>query len=239
MYNARDGDDVVGRDQPWKAAKRERLRLRNEYVEARETSGRGRGLFARRAFVTGEVVCTFTGRVVPSADDLPADLRHYVVETRSDRVLVPEISEVGGHVANHSCRPNTTFAFSEREDTLFLEATRAIAAGDEITDFYNWLGFDNPQCLCGEEHCAGVIGFRWTRAGDEKWELRETDFCHALAVAAANRNATIKELVTRLCKTYPSTDEAVRLYRPVIVKAAESLPPEDGAWLLRLFKLER
>jgi hypothetical protein len=31
----------------------------------------------------------------------------------------------------------------------------------------------------------------------------------------------------------------VRLYRPVIVKAAGNIPPEDGAWLLRLFKLER
>lgn len=223
--------------QPWKAARRHRQGLRNEDVEARETPGRGRGLFARRAFATGDIVCTYTGRVVRTHEDAPLEARNYIVDTKYDHVLVPDIPALGGHLANHSCRPNTRFEFSEREDTMFLEATRPIAAGEEITNFYNWLGFENPPCLCGEEHCAGVIGFRWSRVDDE-WQISEAEVCRVLAIAAANRNPKIKELVTRLCKLYPSTDEAVRLYRTVIVKAAGSMSAEDGAWLLRLFELD-
>jgi len=228
----------VSRDQPWRRAKLRRQTYTNEHIEARETPGMGRGIHALKPFITDEVVCTFTGTVVPTIGDAPIELHHHVIHTREDHVLVPDLESLGGHLANHSCRPNTTFKYSDREDTMLLQATRRIARGDEITVFYSWLGGDSAPCLCGEKHCAGFIGFRWHQAEGGEAGLTEEDARNVLAVAAANRNAAIKTLVTHLWRSYPRFDEAKHLFEPVIRDVAAGLPVTDGDWLLRLFELQ-
>ncbi len=227
----------MSRDQPWRRAKLRRQTYTNEHIEARETPGMGRGIHARKPFITGEVVCTFNGTVVPTIGDAPVELHRHVIHTREDHVLVPDVASVGGHLANHSCRPNTAFQYSDREDTVLLQATRRIARGEAITVFYSWLGVDSPPCLCGEKHCAGFIGFRWHEAEDGESGLTTEDARTVLAVAAANRNAAIKTLVTHLWRSYPRFDEAKRLFEPVIEDVAAGLPVADGNWLLRLFEL--
>jgi hypothetical protein len=228
----------VSRDQPWRRAKLRRQTHTNEHIEARETPGMGRGIYALKPFITDEVVCTFTGTVVPTIGDAPAELCHHVINTREGRVLVPDLASVGGHLANHSCRPNTAFKYSDREDTMLLQATRRIARDEEITVFYSWLRVDSPPCRCGEKHCAGYIGFRWHPAEGGEAGLTEEDARRVLSVAAANRNAAIKTLVIRLWRSYPRFEEARLLFEPVIRNVAGGLPVADGNWLLRLFELQ-
>jgi hypothetical protein len=132
-------------------------------VQFREQSIAGRGVFARRRFEPGEVICAYAPKQIRLDAGDPAGVT--AAETKltllSDDgyVIVPDTSVPGGWLCNHSCWPNAAI-YSSGEGRIQCE--RAILPGEEVTIFYGWVTHNQPNrdpCLCGSAQCRGTINF--------------------------------------------------------------------------------
>lgn len=123
-------------------------------VEVRSAGGKGRGVYARRAFVEGEFIFrrrharVLSGRELPAASDWQ---REHLCELGFDRfaVLAPP-----GCYLNHSCDPNAM------RHGVKVFAWRPIREGDEITIDYRLNAFDDGSawpCECGTASCTGMV----------------------------------------------------------------------------------
>jgi SET domain-containing protein len=128
----------------------------------RDSAIAGRGVFARRRFEPGEVVCAYAPR--QSKVDATAAEAVAAAETRltlrsGDRVIIPDTSVPGGWLCNHSCDPNAAL-YSSGDGRV--QCTRPISPGEEVTIFYGWVTRNDPErdrCLCGSPRCRGTINF--------------------------------------------------------------------------------
>lgn len=115
---------------------------------------KGLGVFARRAFATGEFIFRRRhGRVVgPEAiASLSAEEQRHLCELGFEQyaVLLPP-----GCYLNHSCEPNAM------RSGVKVFAMRAIAAGEEVTIDYRLNAFDDDSrwpCLCAAPSCTGEV----------------------------------------------------------------------------------
>ena len=133
----------------------------------RDAGERGRGLFARRPFRSGETVITMAGDVL-TTDALTDDLMALQV---GDGLWLCSTGTNLDDYANHSCEPNTGFAGGD----IILVALRDIPAGEEITWDYS-TSLDEPgwslDCRCGAATCRGVV-LPWRNlAGEIRDRLR-------------------------------------------------------------------
>jgi SET domain-containing protein len=129
-------------------------------VAARPSRIAGLGLFALRAFASGERLARYTGTFTsqppaPSADDG----RVYGLEISPGRWLDGSSPENLGRHANHSCAPNAELTWAESPEQAWLTATQTICAGDEITFDYGFSLADSlaQPCRCGHPECVGRI----------------------------------------------------------------------------------
>jgi hypothetical protein len=135
-----------------------------------------RGVYARKFFAPGDYVASFHGSVV-SREGLvelfktdPAlfarVVEYGVGHTPTGGHLYPDdVEELGGHLINHSCGPNADWAQYEK-GALLVRAVKPIAAGQEITVHYGWVGVKAAvekswhPCACGAPFCTGTIELR-------------------------------------------------------------------------------
>jgi hypothetical protein len=122
-------------------------------VEVRAAGGKGFGVFARRAFSTGEFIFRRRHvRVLTEAELATASMWEtmHLCELDFDRyaVLAPP-----GCYLNHSCEPNAM----RHGVTVF--AWRDIVADEEITIDYRLNAFDGDSwpCDCGVASCTGTV----------------------------------------------------------------------------------
>jgi histone-lysine N-methyltransferase SETD1 len=131
-------------------------------VEFRTSGIAGRGVFARRGFRPGEVVVPYAPRqkkVGVRDPEAVAAAETKLTLLSGDQVIIPDTRVPGGWLCNHSCNPNAA-VFSSGEGRI--QATRAIAPGEEVTIFYGWVSHNEPErdpCLCGSDRCRGFINF--------------------------------------------------------------------------------
>ncbi len=126
----------------------------------------GRAVFAKRAFRAGQTIGVIQGVVVHDANygsSFCMDLGH----GRSLEPILPF------RCLNHSCEPNAELVGidfdvegTEGADQLLLDATRAIAPGEEITIDYGWDSLNAIECFCGSPNCRG-----WVVAASDVAEL--------------------------------------------------------------------
>ncbi len=162
---------------PWTERKQIVSALKNEHVRIgeRELPGgaRLRGLYATKDFAFGDYVAAFHGRVI-SREQLMTlhgtdralfeTISEYAVWSKSENGhLYPEdVGRLGAHLINHSCGPNAAWGQFER-GALLVRAVKPIAAGEELTVFYGWLGVkaaienNRHPCACGATFCAGTV----------------------------------------------------------------------------------
>ncbi len=104
-------------------------------VEVKRARGKGRGVFARRPILRGEVFETCPMLVLPagSIEDFSAGFGPYVFEWGEGRLALA----LGyGSLYNHSYRPNARYDDVGPQSQAFT-ALRDIVAGEEITVNYN------------------------------------------------------------------------------------------------------
>ena len=132
-------------------------------IQFREQSIAGRGVFARRRFEPGEVICAYAPKQtrLDAADPAGVAAAETKLTLLSDDgyVIVPDTSVPGGWLCNHSCSPNAAI-YSSGEGRIQCE--RTILPGEEVTIFYGWVTHNQPNrdpCLCGSAQCRGTINF--------------------------------------------------------------------------------
>lgn len=132
-------------------------------IEVGQTEGRGLGVFARRAFASGEFL--FRRHHVPlrrSADGgLAVEETAHVCQVDVDEFAV--VSPPGCYM-NHSCAPNAL------RRGVNVVAWSAIAAGEEITLDYrlNAVGGSAWRCRCGADACSRIVEGGFFGFGDQR-----------------------------------------------------------------------
>lgn len=145
------------------------LRHRSRII-VRRSPVHGRGVFATRALVAGELICEYLGERI-SWDE--AVLRHPRDPAQPDHTFYFDVGDgtvidgaVGGNSArwiNHACRPNC-----EAEDSdgrIFIRTVNPVPAGEELCIDYALLVEgrytrqlrDRYACHCGAPDCRGTM----------------------------------------------------------------------------------
>jgi SET domain-containing protein len=122
--------------------------MRTDDVEVRESKIQGLGLYALRAFESGEIVLRWDLSHTIPAEQLPSlseQDRRYTHPLDEQRILIVQPPE---RFVNHSCSNNSEVRnFSD-------VAIRRIEAGEEITSDYgsdgSGVSFD---CACASPNC--------------------------------------------------------------------------------------
>jgi SET domain-containing protein len=125
----------------------------------------GQGVFAERPYAPGEVILTFTGEDLTTAEADRRGVRRHCLDVGPGRQL---LVDPPARFLNHSCDPNAGLT-----GAVTLSAVRAIAAGEEIVFDYSTCVPDPAwtlECRCGSPLCRGVVA-AWP-ALDEKTRRR-------------------------------------------------------------------
>ena len=103
-----------------------------------ETPGKGRGVFAARAFAAGEIIDTSPVVPLSAAESANIDgsiLDYYVFDWTPDGCFALALG--AGSLFNHSFRPNIVYEKRFAERLIVFRALRDIEAGEELKSNYN------------------------------------------------------------------------------------------------------
>ena len=160
---------------PWQEAKKYKQVNNHELIKIGHTV-RGRGIFSLVDHKKGDLVAAYTGKTISippfdtkeaedafskSADGEYAMSYAWDEGAKAYQAISPDPTVIGGHIANHSCYPNTE-VMEKHRDALMMRAKRPIKTGDEITIDYHWHRQVPIPCLCGSNPCTGNIGLTYT-----------------------------------------------------------------------------
>jgi SET domain-containing protein len=116
-------------------------------LEVRHLPGKGRGVFARRAFAPGEVIEYAPVIMVIPAEQVPlievTPIMPYYYYWGAD-LTSAAIAGGFGSFYNHDPRPNARMIRDQPNERIVVEALAPIAAGDEITFNYRAARDDEP-----------------------------------------------------------------------------------------------
>jgi SET domain-containing protein len=136
----------------------------------RRSSIHGRGVFAARRIAKGARVIEYKGQRVTNKE---VDRRYAHVDEDDSHTFLFEVDDgwvidagVRGNAArwiNHGCKPNCETV--EEDGHIYIEATRDIARGEELTYDYKITLEERhtPRmkqiwaCLCGARRCRGTM----------------------------------------------------------------------------------
>jgi len=127
-------------------------------VEIKETTHKGKGIFATRNIKKGEIILYVAGQIKETAKpiSLPKDVDDHCWPIREqNNKLVYIHPHSPWKYINHSCDPNTGI-----KNNRYIVAMKQIKKGDEITKDYamNNIGDWRMKCKCGSTHCRKIIG---------------------------------------------------------------------------------
>jgi SET domain-containing protein len=142
-----------------------------ELYQVRRSRIQGRGVFARVDIPAGARIIEYTGERISTReadrryDDEGKKRHHTFLFSVGPRSVID--ASVGGNDArfiNHACAPNCEAVVERRR--VFIDARRAIAAGEELTYDYGY--WTDPvytdedlrriyPCRCGARSCRGTI----------------------------------------------------------------------------------
>ncbi|PIR18914.1 MAG: SET domain-containing protein-lysine N-methyltransferase [Elusimicrobia bacterium CG11_big_fil_rev_8_21_14_0_20_64_6] len=133
-----------------------------------DTPGKGRGVFAVRAYREGEALMPISGEPVPGRGT------HTIQVGRQAHIKPGEPFLF----TNHSCDPNAGIR-ADASGRPGLYARRAIAAGEEITWDYAMSELDlivdgrarSMICSCGSQKCRRLIENGWGGLSAERREV--------------------------------------------------------------------
>ena len=137
----------------------------------RKSGIHGRGVFAATSIRKGALIIEYRGQrttweiVNARPDSDPANPHHtFIFETSDGTVIDGGRRGNAARWINHSCAPNCD-SFEDDDGRVWIEARRAIPAGNELTYDYR-LVLDGPvsrqaraayACRCGARRCRGSL----------------------------------------------------------------------------------
>lgn len=141
-------------------------------VQVRLSGVHGKGVFALRNWLSGEVVMEYKGEVITWDEALrrhphdPANPHHtFFFHLDGGKVIDGKRRGNAARWINHSCSPNCVS--DESNGRVFIKTLRAVKAGEEL--FYDYrLSLDERYtasvkrqylCLCGAANCRGTMLF--------------------------------------------------------------------------------
>lgn len=143
-------------------------------IAVRKSGIHGRGVFALRRIAEGRTIIRYRGGLIThrQADEGGVDDGHTFLFILNDHWVIDATS--GGNSArwiNHSCRPNCAAYLVEsasrdpRRDRIVIDASRDIAAGEELTYDYRIQTQEHItasvkklwECRCGAPRCRGTM----------------------------------------------------------------------------------
>jgi SET domain-containing protein len=122
-------------------------------------SKNGKGLFAKKNFITNEKVIDLKGELITcdEDDDLDDETRSNTIRFSRELFLSPK-GEVGNFI-NHSCNPNSKII--KKKGILSIITIHSILKGDEITfDYSTILALDDiwrMNCNCNDKACRKIV----------------------------------------------------------------------------------
>lgn len=129
-------------------------------LERKPSTINGYGLFSNIGYKRGDIICGYGDKFVSyeEYDSFKDDpIYYYGLDNGNDGMWLPnDLEKVGGHIANHSCNPNSSFA--KLYDKFVVKAIKQIKAGAEITVSYGSY-HDDIDCKCSDMFCTGKISF--------------------------------------------------------------------------------
>jgi SET domain-containing protein len=133
----------------------------------------GRGVFAAADIPKGTRIIEYRGErtsweiASERPDSDPDDPSHtFIFELDDGRVIDAAVRGNAARWINHSCAPNCK-SVEDDDSRVYIEAKRAIAAGEELTYDYR-LSYDGRvtrkvreeyTCRCGSKRCRGTLLF--------------------------------------------------------------------------------
>jgi len=130
----------------------------NSKIKIRETSNRGKGMFAVEPISQGEVVVIWGGNYVNKQQAEKAQREgKLVMQFDEDLFFIEDRGESNAYFINHSCDPNVWM-----KDAFTLEARRNINTDEElVADYVLWETDENKvskwECRCGTLYCRHII----------------------------------------------------------------------------------
>lgn len=130
----------------------------NSKIEIRNTSDRGKGMFATSPIYKGEVVVVWGGNYVNKKEaDRASENGKLVMQFDEDLFSIEDRGESNAYFINHSCNPNVWM-----KDAFTLEARKDITIGEELmADYALWETDENKiskwRCFCGFLDCRHVV----------------------------------------------------------------------------------
>jgi uncharacterized protein len=142
------------------------LSYRSPKTEVRDSSIQGKGLFARQAIATGEIVAVKGGHILTQQEwtILEQQLGSAEIQIAEELFIAPVGQEQRDGCmlyTNHSCDPNIGI-----QGQIIFVARRDISPGDELT--HDWATTDDldyeMECKCGSQNCRGIVtGKDWMK----------------------------------------------------------------------------
>ena len=127
-------------------------------IGIRETSGKGKGMFAAEKIQAGETLVIFGGEYTDAKGAKQAkSLGKLVMQWDDNLFSVEDRGDSQGYFINHSCDPNIWM-----KDAFTITAMRPVNIGEEITaDYAAWEADENYiskwECICGSINCRKKI----------------------------------------------------------------------------------
>jgi len=136
-----------------------KTRIINPFIEVRASSIHGLGCFAIESIPDGQRIVEYSGPKLNPENTRKAleDGNQYIFYLDSNYSVDGSVMSNSGKYVNHSCDPNC--ASDIVSGRIWIDATRDIPKGEEITMNYNYEfeGFFDRRCGCGVKNCLGYM----------------------------------------------------------------------------------
>ena len=125
-----------------------RAKIFDTLLEIRETPGKGRGIFAKKALKKDAILETAPVIVMTHEDRKLLDqtlLHDYIFEWQPGNAQMCCMALGWVPLFNHSYASNCEYFMNYDDQTMFIQAIRDISAGEELTINYNGTWNDNAK----------------------------------------------------------------------------------------------
>ncbi|HMP82287.1 MAG TPA: SET domain-containing protein-lysine N-methyltransferase [Verrucomicrobiota bacterium] len=139
----------------------EQIVCRTEKVVFKRSAIHGTGGFAVVDLRAGEPIIQYVGEKIDKAESLRRceNDNEYIFDLNETHDLDGNVEWNPARFINHSCAPNCESEVDETKGEVWIQASRDIRAGEELTFnyCYDLEDYQDHPCRCGARECVGYM----------------------------------------------------------------------------------